>query len=86
VLRNAGRAEIIGEAADRQDQRIVGITSGRRHFGAVLFDNRPDQHFALAAVEPDHLARAIAKVMPMRLCQVVELMMVEIHAAGGDLV
>ena len=41
VLRNAGRAEIIGEAADRQDQRIVGITSGRRHFGAVLFDTGP---------------------------------------------
>jgi hypothetical protein len=84
VLDNAGRAEIIGQAADRQDQRVIGITVGRRHFGAVLLDHRPDQHLAPAAVEPDHLPSAVAEVMPVCLCQIIELMMAEIHAAGGD--
>ncbi len=86
VLRNPGRAEIIGETADRQDQRVVGITARRRDLDAILLANRSDQHLAPAAVEPDHLSGAIAEVMPVSLRQIVELMMAEIHAAGGDLV
>src|SRR5215831_2803344 len=42
VLRNPRRAEIIGETADRQYERVVTITAGRRYFGAILLDNRAD--------------------------------------------
>ena len=86
VIGNARRAEIVGETADGEHQRVVGITARWRHLRAILLDHRPDQHLAPGAVEPDHLSGAIAKVMPVRLRQIVELMMAEIHAAGRDLV
>ena len=43
-------------------------------------------NLALAAVEPNQLADAIAEMMPMRLRQKIDLMHAEIHAAGRDLV
>jgi len=48
--------------------------------------HRGDAHRTPAAVEADHLADAVAEVVPVRLRQKVELVMAEIHAAGGDLV
>jgi hypothetical protein len=57
-----------------------------RDLGAILLDNRSDKHLAPAAIEPDHLAGAIMKVVPVGLRQIIELMMAEIHAAGGNLV
>ena len=43
-------------------------------------------HLAACAVEPDHLADAVAEAMPVRLRQVVDLVIGHVHAAGGDLV
>jgi hypothetical protein len=86
VLRGAWRAEIIGQAADGQHQSVVRIAARRRHLDAILLDNRSDKHLAPAAVEADHLSGAIMKVVPMGLRQIIELMMAEVHAAGGNLV
>src|SRR5437588_11279991 len=86
VLRGAWRAEIVGHAANGQHQSIVRIAARRRDLSAILLDNRTNQNLAPAAVEPDHLSGAIMKVMPMGLRQIIELMMAEIHAAGGNLV
>ena len=41
---------------------------------------------ARPAIEPDHLANSVPKVMPVRLRQVVRLIDADIHAPGGDLV
>ncbi len=86
MLRDARRAEVIGLAADRDDQRVVGDAAGRRDLVSFLVDVGCDVHLAPRAIEPDHLAHAIAEVVPVRLREVVELVHREVHAARRDLV
>ena len=86
IVRDPGGAEVVAHAADRDDQRVVGKRAARRDLGAGLVEDRRHLHLAPRAVEPDHLADAIAEVVPMRLRQIVELVVAHVHAAGGDLV
>ena len=69
---HAGRAEVVGQAADGDDQRVVAERALRRDLVAVFVDERRDVHFAPFAVEPDHLADPVAEMMPVRLRQIVE--------------
>src|SRR5208282_107746 len=65
---------------------IVAEDALGRDLDPGLDEDRGDLHLAAPAVEPDHLAYAIAEMMPMRLGQVVELVVAHVHAAGRDLV
>jgi len=47
---------------------------------------RGEQYLLPGAVEADHLAVVEAETVPVRLGQVVELVLVPVHAAGRDLV
>ena len=86
MFAHAGSTEVIALAAHGDDQRIVRKASG----GVTSFPSssivRSEMNLALAAVEPNQLADAIAEMMPMRLRQKIDLMHTQVHAAGRDLV
>ena len=82
----AGRPEVVGEAANRDDQRVVTEAALGRNAIAVFVHERRNNYVARPAIEPDHLADSVPKVMPVRLRQVVRLIDADVHAPGGDLV
>ena len=79
--RGAGRAEIVGDAADRHDQRVVGAA---RVAGVISrpssSSHRRQLELFRRAVEADHLAEAVGEMVPMRLREVVQLVL---RAAAG---
>ena len=83
-FRRAGRAEIIGHAADRDDKRVIGNAAGSRDLAAFLVIGRPEPNHFRRAVEADHFAEMVAKMVPMGLREIVELVLGRVHAAGGD--
>ena len=86
VLTHARRAEVVGLAADGDHERVVGEGARRRHLAALVVGEARHVHEALPAIQADHLADAIAEVVPVRLRQIVQLVRAQVHAAGGDLV
>ncbi len=85
VFLRTRRTEIVGQAADGNDQRFVGEFPPRRDLVAVLVDKRRHRYRALLAVQANHFTDAVPEVVPMRLRQVVGFVNADIHAAGGDL-
>ena len=86
MLAHAGRAEIVAEAAHGDDQRVVAEGALRRHLLAFVVEVGRHMHLAPLPVEPDHLADAVAEMMPVRLGEVVDRMRAHVDAAGRDLV
>ena len=83
-FRRAGRAEIIGDAADRDDERVIGNAArGRRSRGPPR-QGRAELGPTCRAVEPDHFAEMIAEMMPVALGQIIQLVLGRVHAAGRD--
>jgi hypothetical protein len=84
VFLDAGRAEVVGQAADADDQRVVAEDARRDDFLAAFVDvgRRDDQ--LLFPVDADHFAVAVAVAVPVGLGQVVDLVGPEVHAAGRD--
>ena len=74
VFAHAGSTEVIALAAHGDDQRIVREASGWRHLAPLFVEVWGEMNLALAAVEPNQLADAIAEMMPMRLRQKINLM------------
>ncbi len=81
-LRRARRAEIIGDAADRHDQRVIGHRGRRRDLPALFIEHLGQFQLLGFAVDADHLAIAIDKIVPMRLRQIVQLVLRAAQAAG----
>ena len=87
MLGGAGRAEVVGLAAHGQHQRVVGEHAARQHFVAgLLVQQRREQDRLVRAIETFHAAELEIEVVPARLGEVVELVVVLVHAAGGHLV
>jgi hypothetical protein len=86
MLLDAGRAEIIGDAADRDDQGVVGNFADRGDRAAFLVELGIELHHPARPIEPDHLAEAEPKAVPVGLGEVIELVPGHVHAAGGDFV
>jgi len=86
VLGHARHPERVGKTADRQDQRLVPQRSRRDHLHAALVADRADPDLAPRAVEPLERALREREVMPARLREVVELVLVDVHAARRHLV
>ena len=88
VLAHARRAEVVRLAADRDHQRVVGdaplgqdLARPRRRFTGA------DARSARAArSSPARAPEREGEVVPARLREVVELVVVHVHAAGCDLV
>ncbi|TLY53888.1 MAG: hypothetical protein E6K51_11860, partial [Gammaproteobacteria bacterium] len=58
----------------------------RCDLAALLIDDGRHLHLAPFSVEVDHLSKAEAEMMPVRLGQIIELVHTQIHASGRDLV
>jgi hypothetical protein len=80
-LRDTRRTEVIRDAADVNDQRVVTERPRQRDLPSFVVVRGGDPHFLLCAIEPYHLAKAITEVMPVRLREVIELVPARIHAA-----
>src|SRR4051812_417504 len=68
------RCAIVALAADGDDQRIVGEAARWRHLVPFFVEIGGEMNLARAAVEPNQLTNAVAEMMPMRLCQKIDLM------------
>src|SRR5438046_3021292 len=86
VLLDAGSTKIVGETADCEHQRVVMERTLRCDLAALLIDDGRYLHLAPFSVEVDHLSKAEAEMMPVRLRQIIELVHTQIHASGRDLV
>jgi len=86
VLGHARHAERVGEAADRDHQRVVPERPRRDHLLAAVIADRADGDLAAHAIEPLERAEREGEVMPARLREVVELVLVDVHAARRHLV
>jgi hypothetical protein len=86
VLRDARRAEVVALAADGDDQRVVADAPRRRDDRPSSSTNGATSTSRALAIEAGHLADAIVEVVPVGLREVVEVVIVDVHAAGRDLV
>jgi len=86
VSRGTGRAEIVGHAADGHDQRIVANAASGRDLAPLIGEQGAEQDFLRIAVQADHFAEPIGEMVPMRLGQVIQLMLGAVQAAGRDCV
>ena len=83
---HAARAEIVGQAADGDDERIVAELLRRRDLPPLVVDERRHADQAPAPIDADQRAEAEREAVPVGLGQIVDLVHAQIHAAGGDLV
>ena len=86
MLGHAWGAEVVGLAADSDDQGVVGPAVARRDELPVLIQHRADEDQATLPVQADHGPCAVAESVPVRLGQVVRGVIVDVDAAGGNLV
>ncbi len=86
MFAHAGRAEIIRQAADRDDERIIADDVPLRDLAAFGIDVGGNLDLLLGTVEADQFADAIAEMMPIGLRQKIHFVHGEIHAAGGHFV
>ena len=86
MLGNARDAEIVADAADAQDERVVRQRSGWQHFVPVLELHRRQMQLATRAIETDDVTLAEAEAMPMRECQIIDAVHVDVHSSRGNFV
>jgi hypothetical protein len=82
MLLHAWRAEIIAPTAHRNDQCIITKRTWRRDLATFIVDTGGKGNLLLVTVEAHHLANAVAEMMPVRLREIVDGMVADIHAAG----
>jgi hypothetical protein len=82
VFRRTWCAEIIGDAADADHQRVIGHAARRRDLAAFIVEGGADQDLTRLPVNAGHGPEAVGEVMVMRLAQIMKLMPVPIEAAG----
>ena len=83
-FRRSRSAEIVGHAADGDDQGVIGNAARGRDLAALLVISRPEPDHFCRAVEPDHFAEMVAEMVPMALREIIELVLGRVRAAGGD--
>ena len=86
MLRGARHAEVVADAADAHDERVVRQRAARQHLLAVRTEHRVERQLAPRAVEAADRALPEPEVMPVRDREIVEVVRVGVHAAGRDLV
>src|SRR5574340_1216476 len=78
----ARRPEIIGDAADGDDERVVRDAARGADLPALLVEGGADLDGLARAAKPNHLAVMVAEAMPVGLGEIVELMLGRVHAPG----
>ncbi|MCY1287042.1 hypothetical protein D9M70_360280 [compost metagenome] len=82
VLGRALGAEIIGGAADRQDQAVVGQLARGHEFAPVLVMGGGQLDDLARAVQPAHAAKLELEVVPLGLGDVVQLVLRGVERTG----
>ena len=83
-LGGAGGAEIVGDAADRHDERVIGDAGGGGDLAACFVMGGAEEEALIRAVQAGDVAEAVGEMMPVGLGEVVELVVGAREAAGGD--
>ena len=86
VLCNSAASSTPVAPADRDHQRVVGDAAGGQDLDAFVVDDRRHEDVLRPALEPRQRPEHEGEMVPARLREVVELVRVHVHAAGGDLV
>lgn len=86
MLAHARHAEIVGLAADGDDQGVVGKAAPRHDLDPGIVQGGGDMDQPAGAVETVHASEPVAEMMPARLGQILELIRVGIQAPGGHFV
>ena len=85
VFAHAWRAEIVVHASDRNHQRVVAESTLRCELLAFFAVRRRDDDLAALAVEPLHRAQTEPEVMPVRLRDVVQRLIVDAQRSRREL-
>ena len=86
VFTHSLRSEIIADAADRKNQRVVTENAGRKELLSLIVEHWRDMHTPSLSVEIAHFAHAIAIVMRTRVREIFEGVDVNIQRSGSDFV
>ena len=86
MLLHAGNAEIIAQAADREHQRVVAEAAPGNDLFSIVVQGRRKQHLLALAIQADHAAQTVAKMIPARLCEVFQLILGRIQRSRRNLV
>src|SRR5207237_1683817 len=70
VLRDARDTEVVADAADAEDQRVVAQRPRRQDLVAVVELHRRELELPRGAIESNHFALAKAEAMPVRKRQI----------------
>ena len=84
VLSCAGCAEVVGDTADRDHQRIVRNRATWRDRTALIVERRGQMDALGGAIEADHFAETEHVVVLRGVGEVVQLLLARIQAARGD--
>jgi hypothetical protein len=80
------RSEIIADAADRKNQRVVTENAGRKELLSLIVEHWRDMNTPFLSVEIAHLAHAIAIMMRTGVREIFEGVDVNIQRSGSDFV
>lgn len=80
------RAKVVGYRTDGDDQRVIGHRPRLDDDLALVVEHRRELDVLLLAIDAGKCAEPIVEMVPARLRQIFELVVVEVHAAGRDLV
>lgn len=86
VFRSALGAEVVGGAADGDHQGVVGDVALGNQFNAILVHQCGQADPLAGAIQALHAAELEFEVVPLRLGDVVQLVLGGVERAGGDFV
>ncbi len=76
-------AEVVGDAANGDDQGIVAKRAPRNDLVTLLIQCRRHNHLVLGAVQPAHVAEAKTKVTPASQGEIINIIIVGVQRPGG---
>ena len=85
VLGYTGHAEVVADAADTDDERVVAQRAARQDFLALDRLHCIERYLAVRAIEPGQRSLREPESMPVRDRRVVEVVRVGVHAPGCNL-
>ena len=80
------RLSRVTERPSLRYRAYLATSAGGQDFATGLVERWRKMDLLGGAIEPFHPAEAELEMMPARLVQIVELVVVQVHAAGGHLV
>ena len=86
IRRNARHTEVVADAADTEDQRVVAHRAAREHQRAVVVVDGIERKLMPRAVQAGHGSLPEPEVMPVREREIIDAVNVGIQTPGRDFV